>query len=149
MKHIIVKNNNKFSFAMKREHGGEFLIKAGASIPISETELMMLAQGRTFSGGYLTIVNKEVIPESIQYLFAAEQAVLELNEEEVESKLSGKMGDFYEYMKEIEERNQPNEKKFVFNIAKGMDDLAMRKANKVEEVTGFNFEIAREIEADK
>lgn len=140
MNTIIVKNATKHNFCFSRDMGKSQVIKPGASIPISENELILLANGRTFSGGFLKIVNKDAIPEHIRYLFEVEGSILELDEEDVKSKISGRMGDFYNYMNEIQERNESSEKRFVFQVAKDMDDLNLKKAKKIEEVTGMKFD---------
>lgn len=146
MNTIVIKNNSKNKFCFTREHGKSVAIRPGNSIPISEMELILLSNGRAFSSGILSIVNKEAIPESIQYLFEADDAILELEDEDVKAKISGRMGDFHAYMNEVQERNEMNEKRFIFSVARRMDDLNMKKAKKIEEVTGFSFDFATEEE---
>lgn len=147
---IILKNpSRKRDYGFINAHGRDVIVKATKEVIVTEEDLMLLqSTSRTFTGGYLVVKNPEDLPESVRHLFANEEDMFVIDASAIISKLKGKVGEFYGFMKEVEARDNSNEKREVFEIAKTIEDLAMKKARRIEEVTGFDFKREEIIEEE-
>jgi len=143
---ILVNPSKTREYGFVNEHGKDVKVLPNKEAIVSETDLMNLhSTSKTFSGGYLNVKNIDDLPDSVKYIFATEDERFEINEEEITSLIKGNFGKFKAYIKSVEERNNNNEKRILFEIASTIEELNMKKARDIEDVTGFDFKLEADL----
>lgn len=123
--------------------------------------LYLYSNSRDFRGGFLSY-DKESLPD-----FIKEALGMPLTQEEKEGYseefkfysddnilklIRGKVGDFNSFVKEISElpvRESDEIKRRIFVIAEKIDNLNMKKAQKIEDLTGKTFRISEQLKEEK
>jgi len=146
---VLVNPSKKVTYGFVNKYGKDVVVKPGKEVIVEEADIINLhATSKTFSKGYLKFKNITDLPENVRSLFVNEEDVFEIKEDEITAKIKGRIGEFNEFMKQVEERSNQNEKRAVFEIAKSIEDLNMKKARKIEEVTGFDFKLEETINTE-
>lgn len=96
-------------------------------------------EAKMIIGVYEQEIDGEVVVDDKQF---KEDLKLFMTDEEITAAIKGRMGDFNAFISKIKEVDEVDAQGFykrVINIAMGMEDLNVSKAEKLEEVTGINF----------